>query len=46
MTMADTARHVIDFDHHDAEFRDDNKAVIRRLHATGIPLGWCEAHGG
>lgn len=46
MTMADTARHVIDFDHHDAEFRDDNKAVIRRLHATGIPLGWSEAHGG
>jgi cytochrome P450 len=40
------ARHVIDFDHHDAAFRDDNKAVVRRLHASGCPLGYSEAHGG
>ncbi len=39
-------RHELDFDHHDAEFRDDNKTVIRRLHATGCPLAHSEAHGG
>jgi cytochrome P450 len=42
----DAARHVIDLDHHNAEFRDENKAVVRRLHATGCPLGRSEHHGG
>ena len=46
MTTIDSGRHLIDFDHHDAEFRDDNKAVVRRLHASGCPLGWSPAHGG
>jgi cytochrome P450 len=45
-TLDSTSRHEIDFDHHDAEFRDDNKAVVRRLHATGCPLGHSDAHGG
>jgi cytochrome P450 len=39
-------RHLVEFDHHNAEFRDDNKAVIRRLHASGSPLGWTNAHDG
>ena len=47
MTVTEpTSRHELDFDHHDAAFRDDNKAVIRRLHATGCPLGHSDAHGG
>jgi cytochrome P450 len=46
MTAIEIDRHVIDFDHHGEEFRDDNKGVVRRLHATGCPLGWSEAHGG
>jgi cytochrome P450 len=39
-------RHVIELDHHGAKFRDDNKGVVRKLHASGCPLGWSEAHGG
>jgi cytochrome P450 len=47
MTITDTSdRHVIAFDHHDAAFRDDNKAAVRWLHGTGCPLGYSEAHGG
>lgn len=46
MSTTETARHVIDFDHHGVAFRDDNKGVVARLHASGTPLGWSEAHGG
>ena len=47
MTVAEpTTRHLIDLDHHAPEFRDDNKGVVRRLHASGCPLGFSEAHGG
>ena len=47
MTIIDSSpRFVIDFDHHDAEFRDNNKEVVARLHATGRKIGWSEAHGG
>ncbi len=46
MSRVTTERHVIDFDHHNAEFRDDNRAVVSELHASGCPLGWSEHHGG
>jgi cytochrome P450 len=46
MTTFDTGRHEIAFDHHGADFRDDNRGVVRRLHATGCPLGHSSAHGG
>lgn len=49
MTATDAthgARHEIDLDHHGAAFRDDNKGAVRRLHATGCPLGHSDAHGG
>lgn len=39
-------KHIIDFDHHAPRFRDENKAVVAELHATGCPLGWSENHGG
>jgi cytochrome P450 len=39
-------RHVIGFDHHDAEFREHNKEVVKRLHGSGCPLGYSEHHGG
>lgn len=45
-TVEGNTRHEIDFDHHGPEFRDDNKGVVRRLHASGCPLGHSEAHGG
>jgi cytochrome P450 len=39
-------RHVVDLDHHGPEFRDDNMAVVRRLHGSGCPVGFSAAHGG
>jgi cytochrome P450 len=44
MTVVD--RHELDFDHHNAEFRDHNKEVVARLHATGCPLAHSPNHGG
>lgn len=48
MTAIDDAatRHDIEFDHHDPQFRDDNKGAVRRLHASGCPLGHSNAYGG
>jgi cytochrome P450 len=42
------ANHIIDFDHHSAEFRDHNTDVFKRLmyNEGGCPMGWSEAHGG
>lgn len=45
MTMIE-GRFELDFDHHDAEFRDHNKAVVKRLHATGCPLAHSDHYGG
>lgn len=49
MTATDVGageRHEIDFDHHSPEFRDENKAVVRQLHAEGCPLGHASGYGG
>lgn len=46
MSAADPSRVEIDFDHHGAEFRDDNKGAIRRMHATGCPMGHSSQYGG
>src|SRR2546423_995882 len=43
---APQAPHEVDFDHHSPSFRDDNKAAVRALHATGCPLGHSPRHGG
>jgi len=37
---------IIDLDHHSAELRDHNDELVQRLHGTGCPMGWSEAHGG
>lgn len=39
-------RHEISFDHHSAEFRDSCPEVVRRLHASGCPLGFSSEHDG
>ena len=36
----------VDLDHHGAEFRDSNRAVIRRLHSSGCPIGHSSHVGG
>ena len=41
-----TGRHEIDLDHHDDEFKDHNKDVVARLHASGCPVGHSSHHGG
>jgi cytochrome P450 len=46
--MSDKAKHVIDFDHHSPELRDQNTDVLKSLmyNEGGCPMGWSERHGG
>ncbi|MFM2073673.1 MAG: 1,8-cineole 2-endo-monooxygenase, partial [Actinomycetota bacterium] len=46
--MNSKANHVIDFDHHSAEFRDNNTEVFKGLmyNEAGCPMGWSESYGG
>lgn len=46
--MATRARHVVDFDHHGPELRDDNTETLKGLmyNEAGCPMGWSEKHGG
>jgi len=45
-TIENAGRHEIDLDHHDDEFKDHNKEVIARLHASGCPVAHSPAYGG
>jgi cytochrome P450 len=44
--MSETAKHVIDFDHHGPELRDHNTEVLHSLMYSGCPMGWSKAHEG
>ena len=46
--MAANPKHVIDFDHHAPELRDNNTEVFKSLmyNEQGCPMGWSEHHGG
>jgi cytochrome P450 len=43
---AATGKHIIDFDHHTPEFRENMPEIVQGLLSSGCPLGWSEKHGG